>query len=206
MRSLFVCVLLLSISGSRLFVAGQEQRRGEKSGTQSVDSKSANDQIEVKEDRFSGVTTVKLKPQVILDKPEHQLTIRSETKLGDKNSFEWRMDTVSAYVWLESHYNQSVDYGDRELHLMIDGKPLNLDKLTGGAPSKSTLNTGYRLMSSFVAILDDRSKLEQISKGKNIEMRFGTIEVTLTQPVVAALREYANRVLIQDKIVRGRKP
>jgi hypothetical protein len=37
----------------------------------------------VKTDRFSGVTTVKLKPQVILDKPDQRLTIEITAKLGE---------------------------------------------------------------------------------------------------------------------------
>lgn len=206
MRSILVCGLLFFAIGSIWFVAGQERRREEKGVTRTSDAKATtNDQIEVKEDRFSGVATVKLRPQIILDKPEHQLTMGIETKLGDKKSFEWEMGTVAAYARIESHYNRSVDYGDQELHLIIDGKPLNLDKAAGGTPSESTLKPSFRSMASFVTIID-RSGLEQIGRGKHIEMRFGAIEVTLGQPVAAALREYANQVLIQDKTTRGRKP
>jgi hypothetical protein len=192
------------IVGSIFFVRGQEGQQELKGASQTFDAKSTSDQIEVKNDRFSGVTTVKLKPQVVLDKPEHQLTIRSETKLGDKKSHEWEMGTVSAYVWLESHYNRSVDYGDRELHFIIDGKPLDIGRITGGSPTESTLKPAFKIMASFVSIFN-RSKLEQISNGKRIEMRFGTVEVTLGQPVVTALREYASQVLTLDKTTREKK-
>jgi hypothetical protein len=192
------------IVGSIFFVRGQEGQQEMKGASQTSDAKSTSDQIEVKNDRFSGVTTVKLKPQVVLDKPEHQLTIRSETKLGDKKSHEWEMGTVSAYVWLESHYNRSVDYGDRELHFIIDGKPLDIGRITGGSPTESTLKPAFKIMASFVSIFN-RSKLEQISNGKRIEMRFGTVEVTLGQPVVTALREYASQVLTLDKTTREKK-
>jgi hypothetical protein len=192
------------IVGSIFFVRGQEGQQEMKGASQTSDAKSTSDQIEVKNDRFSGVTTVKLKSQVVLDKPEHQLTIRSETKLGDKKSHEWEMGTVSAYVWLESHYNRSVDYGDRELHFIIDGKPLDIGRITGGSPTESTLKPAFKIMASFVSIFD-RSKLEQISNGKRIEMRFGTVEVTLGQPVVTALREYASQVLTLDKTTREKK-
>jgi len=195
---------MLVIVGSIFFVRGQEGQQEMKGASQTSDAKSTSDQIEVKNDRFSGVTTVKLKPQVVLDKPEHQLTIRSETKLGDKKSHEWEMGTVSAYVWLESHYNRSVDYGDRELHFIIDGKPLDIGRITGGAPTESTLKPAFKIMASFVSIFN-RSKLEQISNGKRIEMRFGTVEVTLSQPVVTALREYASQVLTLDKTTREKK-
>ena len=133
-----------------------------------------------------------------------RFTIRSETKLGDKKSYEWEMGTVSAYVWLESHYNRSVDYGDRELHFIIDGKPLDIGRVTGGSPTESTLKPAFKIMASFVSIFN-RSKLEQISNGKRIEMRFGTVEVALGQPVVTALREYASQVLTLDKTTREKK-
>ena len=204
MRPILVCALMLVIVGSIFFVRGQEGQQELKGASQTSDAKSTSDQIEVKNDRFSGVTTVKLKPQVVLDKPEHQLTIRSETKLGDKKSHEWEMGTVSAYVWLESHYNRSVDYGDRELHFIIDGKPLDIGRITGGSPTESTLKPAFKIMASFVSIFN-RSKLEQISNGKRIEMRFGTVEVTLGQPVVTALREYASQVLTLDKTTREKK-
>ena len=204
MRPILVCALMFVIVGSIFFVRGQEGQQELKGASQTSDAKSTSDQIEVKNDRFSGVTTVKLKPQVVLDKPEHQLTIRSETKLGDKKSHEWEMGTVSAYVWLESHYNRSVDYGDRELHFIIDGKPLDIGRITGGSPTESTLKPAFKIMASFVSIFN-RSKLEQISNGKRIEMRFGTVEVTLGQPAVTALREYAGQVLTLDKTTREKK-
>jgi hypothetical protein len=145
MRPILVCALMLVIVGSIFFVRGQEGQQELKGASQTSDAKSTSDQIEVKNDRFSGVTTVKLKPQVILDKPEHQLTIRSETKLGDKKSHEWEMGIVSAYVWVESHYNRSVDYGDRELHFIIDGKPLDIGRITGGSPTESTLKPAFKI-------------------------------------------------------------
>jgi hypothetical protein len=205
MRALFVCALLLFISGSILFVSGQEPGQGEKGKAQASESKATNDQIEVKADRFSGVTTVKMKPQVILDNPDHHLTIRSEAKLGDKKSAEYELGSVSAQIWLDSHYNKSIDYGDRELHLLIDGKSLDLGKLPSGVRSESNHKPSFKLMASFVSILD-RSGMEQISKGNRIEMRLGGIELTLNQSVTATLKAYANQVLNTDKSSRGRKP
>jgi hypothetical protein len=72
MRQILVCALLLVIAGSISFVSGQERQQEKMDAAQASDSKSTSDQVELKTDRFSGVTTVKLKPQVILDKPDHQ--------------------------------------------------------------------------------------------------------------------------------------
>jgi hypothetical protein len=208
MRSILVCVLLLTIAGSIFFVAGQERQQEKKGAAQTSDAKSMSDQIEVKTDRFSGVTTVKLKPQVILDKPDHQMTIDIETKLGEKGQLDFEKDDVAAKVWFRSLYKGSVDFGDQELHLLIDGKPLNHGKISGGDAEATDENMrkqlGFRLSTFFVAIFNRRD-LEQLGKAKNIEMRLGSIEPMLSQPVVSILRDYANQVLAQHKIARERK-
>jgi hypothetical protein len=102
MRQILVCALLFVIAGSISFVSGQERQQEKKGAAQASDTKSTNDQVEVKTDRFSGVTTVKLKPQVILDKPDHQMTIEIETKLGEKERFESEKEDVKAESWFRS--------------------------------------------------------------------------------------------------------
>jgi len=97
-----------------------------------------------------------------------------------------------------------MNYGDRKLAFLIDGKPLDIGKTRGGSPAESTLKPAFKIMASFVSIFD-RSKLEQITKGNRIEMRFGTIEVTLDEPVVTALREYASQALTLDKTIREKR-
>ena len=96
MRQILVCALMFVIAGSIFFAVGKERQREEKGGAQATDSKQSNDQVEVKTDRFSGVTTVKLKPQVILDKPDHQMTIDIETKVGGKGRFESEKEDIKA--------------------------------------------------------------------------------------------------------------
>lgn len=190
-RPVLMCGLLVFIASTFFFVAGQNRQREEKDAAQSNDAKEANDQIEVKTDRFSGVTTLKLKPQVILDKPEHRLTIEVETKVGDKSASEWLMDEVHAYFRITSQSKGIVDFGDRELHFMLDGKPLNLGKVAGRDPN-------------FVSIFN-RGVLEQFSKASRIEMRFGTIEPTIGQSVTTLLREYARQTLASHKAAKERK-
>ncbi len=84
MRQILVYALMFIIASSIFFVVGKERQREEKGAAQATNSRQSNDQVEVKTDRFSGVTTVKLKPQVILDKLDHQLMMEIETKLGEK--------------------------------------------------------------------------------------------------------------------------
>jgi len=195
-RPILACVLLFSITGSIILVAGQERQRQEKGAAQTSDAKSASDQIEVKTDRFSGVTTIKFKPQAILDKPEHQLTMEIETKLGEKNHYESEKDELRSFVLFRSQSKAPVDFGDEELHIMIDGKPMEITRPIGD------VDAGARTFLSTCR----RPALEQLSKAKNIEIRLGTIEIAIAQPIVVDLHEYANRVLINQKTIREKKP
>jgi hypothetical protein len=132
------------------------------------------------------------------------MTIEIETKLGEKGQLDFEKDDVKAEVWFRSQSKEPVDFGDQELHFLIDDKPLDLGKTPGGAMDKSMLKPGFRSCKAFVSIFT-RSDLQQFTKTKRIEMRLGSIELTLGQPEVAILREYANQVLAQHKIVRERK-
>jgi len=207
MRKTLVCAMLFVIAGSISFVSGQERQQEKKGAAQASDTNSTKDQVEVKTDRFSGVTTVKLKPLVILDKPDHQMTIEIETKLGEKGQLDFEKGDVKAEAWFRSQSKDPVDFGDQELHFLIDDKPLDLGKTPGGTNAyvdKSTLKPGFRSKKSFVSIFD-RSELGQFAKAKRIEMRLGSIELTLSQPVIAILREYVNQVFAQHKIASERK-
>jgi hypothetical protein len=190
------------IAGSIFFAVGKERQREEKGGAQAIDSKQSNDQIEVKTDRFSGVTTVKLKPQVILDKPDHQLMIEIETKLGEKKASDLEREEVKAIASFESQSKASVDFGDEQLHFLIDGQQLNLGeadiKVDPYADRYNKLKQGFKIRESFLSIFD-RSALEHFSRASRIEMRIGPIEFTVSQPAAALLREYCGRVLALRK-------
>src|SRR5215475_13247190 len=130
MRPILACALMLTFAGS--FISGQERQQEKKGAAQTSDAKSTSDQIEVKTDRFSGVTTVKLKPLVILDRSDQQMTIDIETKLGEKVRFESEKEEVKAKSWFRSQATHLVDFGDRELHFLIDEKPLDIGRAMGG--------------------------------------------------------------------------
>jgi hypothetical protein len=202
MRQILVCALMFVIASSIFFVVGKERQREEKGGAQATDSRQANDQVEVKTDRFSGVTTVKLKPQVILDKPDHQLIIEIETKLGEKKVSDLEREEVKAIASFESQSKTSVDFGDEQLHFLIDGQQLNLGesdvKVDPYADQYNRLKQGFKIKESFLSIFD-RSALEYFSKARHIEMRIGSVEFTLSQPASALLREYSSRVLALQK-------
>ena len=194
MRPILACALMLVFACS--FVAGQERQQEKDGAGQTPDSKSPSTQIEVKSDRFSGVTTVKLKPQVILEKPDHQLTMEIETKLGEKTHYNSEKDEVRSFILFRSQSKDPVDFGDEELHIVIDGKPIEITRSIGD------VDAGARTFLSTCR----RPAIEQFSKAKSIGIRLGTIEITVAQPIVANLREYANQVLINQKTVREKKP
>ncbi|MBO0862044.1 MAG: hypothetical protein J2P21_26840 [Chloracidobacterium sp.] len=210
MKSFFICGLLFCLAGSITLVAAQERRSEDKRTAQGAnDTKLTNDQIEVKKDKFSNVTTVTLKPQVIFDKPNHQLTIEIMTKLGEKGQFESEKDYVKAEVWFRSQAIDLVDFGDQELHFLIDGNPLDLGRAMGDIDitrvDKGKLKPGFKISRSFVSIFHSPD-LEQFSKARRIEMRLGSVELTFDQSAVASLREYATQVFAQHKIAKESKP
>jgi hypothetical protein len=207
MRPILVCGLLLILADS-VFVAGQEKKREEK-GVAQAESKSTNDQIEVNADRFSSITTVILKPQIILDKPDHQMTIEIKTKLGEKGLTEWEKDDLMAMVKIESQSKDIVKFGDDQVGFIVDGKPLDILETQAStdpyASRYNRLKPGFKINHSFSTALNRRD-LEKLGKAGRVEMRVGPIELTLSQPVVTILHEYAKQTLAQHKMVRERKP
>lgn len=160
-------------------------------------------QIEVKTDRFSNVTTVTLKPQAIIDKPEHLVTMRIETKLEKKEVGDAFRDSVDAHVYFDSQSNGSIDFGDGKIHFLVNGRPLQLPESALKTNGYADPKPGFKLNKSGVTIFD-RASLEQIGNANGIEMRLGSIELTLSTSMVKTLREYATQALAQQKAINGR--
>ena len=211
MKSILVTGLLFCLAISTIPVTGQDRGREEKGAPQRADkgaTNSTNDQIEVKTDRFSNETTVTLKPQAILDTPDHLITMEIKTKLGEKKFNDFEKEMVEAYVDIESQSKAPVDFGDQELHFIINGQPLNLGetnfKTDPYASRTGKLKPDFRIREYGVQIFD-RPALERLSKANRIEMRLGSIEPKLSNQLIATLREYAVHVLAQYKIARQRQ-
>jgi hypothetical protein len=205
MRSIFLCVMLLAVTSS-VFSVVERDRLNEEKG-KALETNQTDNQIEIKEDRFSGVVTVTLKPQVISDQEDHRITIDIKTKLGEKGLSDFEKDDMKAEIWFRSQSKGSIDFGDQELHFLIDGKSLDKGEIPGGPnvyADERTLKPGFKISESFVSILN-RSDLEQFSKARSIEMRLGSIELKLGQDVVTILGEYSKQVIARHKVLRERK-
>jgi hypothetical protein len=137
-------------------------------------------QIEVKTNRFSGKSTVTLKPQVLLDTLKHKVTIQLES-LDD-----------FAGVTFESSSEEYIDFGDKQLHFLVDGKRLFIDTASQQNTPFSQQKQDEKGRTNYTALISSLgiARLEEIVAGKKVEMRLGTVELTLSQSVLATLREY----------------
>jgi hypothetical protein len=151
-------------------------------------------QVEVETDRFSGNVTVTMKPQMLIDTPELQLTIELKYRL-DKKKLEQSPILVEelASVTLKSSVKGSVDYGDRELHFLVDGA-----RLAGRRTSSNSADPllseqddkGRRPDFTFFSTLV-LSQVERLATGKKVEVRLGAIETALNPATLASIRDFA---------------
>jgi hypothetical protein len=151
-------------------------------------------QVEVKTDRFSGDVTVTMKPQTLIDTPELQLTMELDYQLNQKKLEESPVLVEElASVTLKSSVKGSVDYGDRELHFLVDGAQL-AGRRTSSDRAHPLLSEkddkGRRPNFAFFSTLN-LSQVERLAAGKRVEMRLGPIETALSPATLAAIRDFA---------------
>jgi hypothetical protein len=160
------------------------------------DDKAANKdgQVEVKNDRFSGNVTVTMKPQALIDTPNHKLVMKMIYRLNQKEAADSSvLFEETASVTFESITKESLKYGDRELHFVVDGKQLPIGQTSARTPSpllSEKDEKGRTPDLSFFGSLT-LSQVERLAAGKQVEMRLGTIELPLSQSTLAAIREFA---------------
>jgi hypothetical protein len=209
MRLILATGSLFCLGVFSIHATGQDRGREEKAAPQVADKSAAsstNDQIEVKTNRFSNVTTITLKPQAFLNKPEHLITVEIETRLGEKDMDK---EIIIAFVRLELQSKSPMFPGGAELNFLVNGQPLSAGKadfqLDGLADINGTLKPGFRFREYSNSLAFNRRALEQFSKADRIEMQLGSIETALSSTLVATLREYATQALAQHKIATERK-
>jgi hypothetical protein len=177
-------------------VSTQPQKSDKSS--QAAAPNSGSDQVEVNTDRSSGKTTIKLKPQLILDTPDQFITMWMEAKFGDKKIRSEIDQTVeilseSAMIWFESQAKRPTDFGDQELNFIIDGNRLALGRSSGGlsrTPGRDpNLKPDFKILERFANSLNT-DQLKQVARGKHIEMRLGKYEFALSPTAHENIREF----------------
>jgi hypothetical protein len=184
---------------SILLAAGLFLLQGSQSQT-TLAAGAQSDQVEVKTDRYSEATTVKLKPQLILDTPDHFITMRLEAKFGDQKlrdeaEVAAAIMSESAFVYFESQSKIPTDFGDKELHFIVDGRRIkagessySLFKLPGPDPA---LKPGFKNRESLTNALKTED-LKKFASGRRVEMRLGKYEFVLTSSVMTALQTFVH--------------
>lgn len=152
-------------------------------------------QVVVEKDEFSGATTVKLKPQKLMDTPEHQVTYSAEAKISSdaqQSGFSEIDDRVQ--VKIVSLSKRSVDFGDEKIYFLADGERITGPTAGGydvplpGARSTSPLRTRYDYTSGL-----SLTQLRQLVRSKRVQMRLGSIETTLSPDLLSKLNEFVRR-------------
>jgi hypothetical protein len=196
MRILLIFACLLLAAGG-LFA---QSKQADKSQAAPAASDQGG-QVEVNKDRFSGDVTIKLKPQMVYEKPDQFITLAIETKLSGKRPSPddavgavTQMFEEHAIIRFDSQAKIVTDFGDEELHFITDGKHINIGKCSGGVvvshgPDRD-LQPGYKVHDAYTSALDT-DQLKQIANGTRVEMRLGKYEITLTPTTLRSLREFA---------------
>lgn len=183
-----------------LLVVGSPFARQDDKAQQSSASSPQSGQVEVNKDRFSGDVTVKLKPQMILDKPDQFIKMSMEAKFPGKrpDPDEVVARTVealqeSAMISFESQAKIVTDFGDQELHFLTDGKPLNKGKASGGVLTLGgrdpDLKPEYKIREVFHSSLSTK-EMYQIARSNRVEIRLGKYEFTLTPAALDNFRDF----------------
>jgi hypothetical protein len=174
-----------------------QNSKGDKSAGGTPREKESS-QVEVETDRFTGKTTVKLKPQVLLDTPEHKLVMVID---GQGAVFGIRFDSIS---------REYIIFGDRELWFIVDGKRMRIDAASESLAPVTVEDKdeqGRRPRTTLISSMS-LAQAEEIVAGNKVEMRLGTVELTWSQPVLANMREYVRTLASyapSRQKTRGRK-
>ncbi len=146
-------------------------------------------QVEVKKDEFSGATIVRLKEFPVAISPDHVFTLTMETKVNDTSpAARMLSEEPKAALLFTSHSTKGQDFGDRELHFLIDGKPLRLGVAAEGVALRSEdpqLRVTSRLHAGIT--LD---QLRRVAAARAVKMRLGWFETDLTSNVRAAMGRF----------------
>jgi hypothetical protein len=145
--------------------------------------------VETKSDRLSGVTTIVMNPQDVIDNRDLTLWMSSKYRTGGEASGK------TVYMNFEGESAVQLDFSDRRLYFLADGMSVSSDLFLCGAVR------GLRTKLEISNCKADMSplRLNQIAESKRVEMNFGTYELEIKPPLLAALRQFMNQVKAYTK-------
>jgi hypothetical protein len=119
----------------------------------------------------------------------------------DKESAELPRGAIDSFYRVslkcELQAAEAFDFGDGELHFLVDSKPIKI-----GKAFVIQLPNGLHKAPALTASLDKGVPLDvvrRIAEGNRVEMRLGAIELTISQPTLSKLREFSNQALALRK-------
>ncbi|HEY8462122.1 MAG TPA: hypothetical protein VIM99_17165 [Blastocatellia bacterium] len=156
-----------------------QNKKGDKEADGRLREK-ASSQVEIETDRFSGKTTVKLKPQTLIDTPEHKLNMAIQNHDGFLGI---RFDSIS---------RDYIIFGNRELWFIVDGKSMRIDVASEARVPFASENRDEQGRRPWTTLISSMSlaQAEAIVSGNEVEMRLGPLELTWSRPILENLREY----------------
>ncbi len=176
---ILICVCLMCVAA----VMGQDKR-----------ADSTGQSVERKYDRFKGETTVKLKPQRILDSksPRQVLEMSAEVTFKGEQPTQ-QSDEVN--IILTSSAIEKLYRDPAELNFIIDGERVKGEPAIAGRPYllekplSPDLKTGQRIRSSI-----SFTTLRKIASSKVVEIKLESTELTLDSTSLSNLRKFASAV------------
>jgi hypothetical protein len=178
---ILVCICLMCVGMDT--ATGQDKR-----------ADSTGQAVERKYDRFKDETTVKLKPQRILDSksPRQMLEMSAEATFKGERP---RQGDETVRVTFTSLAGENPYQEPLELNFIVDGERVRGAAAGVGIPYNPKASPAPELkvardITAFVSL----DALSKITSGKAVEMRLGPTELTLDVATLGNLRKFASAV------------
>ena len=171
------------------------------------DAQAPSAQVEVTTDQSSGKKTIKLKPQVLTDRPAYKITLEMTYETNPKASGAPQNSTEeTALARLECLEKQTVEYLDGLVLFAVDGEPFFVGERPGfqhspkvvyrrNRPKSGGFNKYYK--DAFADFQLSLSQLQKFAGATELGVGLGVIEVYLDRSTLANIREFASEVARQ---------
>ncbi len=142
--------------------------------------------IEVTNDRFTAKRTVRLRPQRLCPTLEMSLTGEVETARRPDLMGQDLGVMVTAQFSAVAEQGTGPFEREMELNFLVDGRRTMRSPATDGFSTDVRRQDGRRTATAMVS----QSVLEQVARGRRVELRVGTLEATLDEATIANIRAF----------------